>query len=343
MDFLDLREPVSAWSHFAGLILAVPGTFLLWRRSGRNLAKRLSVLVYGLTLVFCYSASTLYHGVRLSPARIAEFARLDSIGIFFLIAGSYTPIAVCLMRGRWRRWTLAVVWGVAARGDVRDRERPPLLTRPRDQSLPRDGVGRRSFVISRSRGSRPIVPCCRSLAGACPTASALCSTCCTGPPSTRASSGPTSCFTCSCWPAVWRTTCLFSRSPSRTRGNRRVAGCPAPDRIPAPCIRSSPTRPSLRTSSRTFLPSWFASRRRERAGSGSGSMRPGMIRERLSRNALRPSDTHCSTFIGFMGMVSGVRPNFASTGVSVGAAGRTVTCTPSGFSSTWSDSAKLWT
>ena len=34
MDLFDLREPVSAWSHFAGLLLALPGTLLLWRRSG---------------------------------------------------------------------------------------------------------------------------------------------------------------------------------------------------------------------------------------------------------------------------------------------------------------------
>jgi hemolysin III len=114
MDFLDLREPVSAWSHCAGLFLALPGTYLLWRRSAGDRAKRLSVLVYGLTLAFCYSASTLYHGVRLPATQIAAFARLDGVGIFALIAGSYTPIAVCLLRGRWRRWTLALVWGVAA-------------------------------------------------------------------------------------------------------------------------------------------------------------------------------------------------------------------------------------
>jgi hemolysin III len=113
MNFLDLREPVSAWSHFAGALLALPGTFLLWRRSAGEPAKRLALLVYGLTLAFCYAASTLYHGVRLPAARVAAFARLDSIGIFALIAGSYTPLAWCLLRGRWRRWTLVLVWSVA--------------------------------------------------------------------------------------------------------------------------------------------------------------------------------------------------------------------------------------
>ena len=118
MGILDLREPVSAWSHCAGLMLAFPGTLLLWRQSAGDHGKRLALLVYGLSLAFCYSASTLYHGVRLPAARIAAFARLDGVGIFALIAGSYTPLAWCLMRGRWRRWTLAVVWTVAATATI---------------------------------------------------------------------------------------------------------------------------------------------------------------------------------------------------------------------------------
>lgn len=118
MDFLHLREPVSSWTHCAGLLLALPGTFLLLRRSAGDAGKSLSFLVYGFTLAFCYSASTLFHGVRLSGAGIAAFARLDSVGIFALIAGSYTPIAWTLMKGRWRRWTLATVWGVAATATI---------------------------------------------------------------------------------------------------------------------------------------------------------------------------------------------------------------------------------
>ena len=37
-------------------------------------------------------------------------------------------------------------------------------------------------------------------------------------------------------------------------------------------------------------------------------IRPGTILDRFSRSALRPSDTHCSTLIGFIGMVRGVEP-----------------------------------
>ncbi len=118
MDFLNLREPVSTWSHCAGLLLALPGTLILWRRSAGDAAKRLSLLIYGLSLAFCYLASTLYHGVQLPAARITAFARLDGVGIFALIAGSYTPAAWCLLRGRWRQWTLVIVWGVALSATV---------------------------------------------------------------------------------------------------------------------------------------------------------------------------------------------------------------------------------
>ena len=73
MAFFDLREPVSAWSHCLGLLLALPGILLLWRRSGGDHAKRLSLLVYGLSLAFCYTASTLYHGLRIPEDRLAAF------------------------------------------------------------------------------------------------------------------------------------------------------------------------------------------------------------------------------------------------------------------------------
>jgi hemolysin III len=113
MDLLHPREPISTWTHFAGLLLAIPGTFLLlWRSPGDN-AKRLSLLIYGLTLIFCYTTSTLYHGVQLPAAGVAAYARLDGVAIFALIAGTYTPLAWSLLRRTWRIWTLAVVWTVA--------------------------------------------------------------------------------------------------------------------------------------------------------------------------------------------------------------------------------------
>ena len=115
MDFFDLREPVNAWTHCAGLVLAIPATLVLWRRSrGSRPAKRISLLIYGLSLMFCYAASMLFHGVRLPREGIAAFDRLDRVGIFVLIAGTYTPLAWTLLRGRWRAIPLASVWAITA-------------------------------------------------------------------------------------------------------------------------------------------------------------------------------------------------------------------------------------
>ena len=107
------REPAATWTHLVGLLLAIPGLWLLWVRGRGNSGKRVSLLVYGATLLLCYGASTLYHGVRLPADRLGPFIRLDSEGIFALIAGSYTPLAWNLMRGVWRAATLSVAWGSA--------------------------------------------------------------------------------------------------------------------------------------------------------------------------------------------------------------------------------------
>jgi hemolysin III len=113
MTFLHFREPVAAWTHCAGLILAIPGTWLLWKRSQGNRGLRISVLIYGVGLMLCYAGSTLYHAVDRPTDRLGPFVSLDSVGIFALIAGSYTPVAWGLMRGEWRLWTLTSVWTTA--------------------------------------------------------------------------------------------------------------------------------------------------------------------------------------------------------------------------------------
>ena len=110
MTYLHLREPFSAWSHGLWLVLSLPATALLLRRSGHDRAKGMSMLVFGLTSAACYLGSMLYHGVRLSQEGLDFFERLDHVGIHLLIAGSYTPLAWNLLRGVWRWGTLTAIW-----------------------------------------------------------------------------------------------------------------------------------------------------------------------------------------------------------------------------------------
>jgi hemolysin III len=114
MNLLDPRQPVNAWTHGVGLALALPAAVLLLRRSRGDLAKQLCFLIYGLSLAACYAASMLFHGVQGPPPRIDLLKRLDLAGIYLLIAGTYTPPAWFLLRGRWRTILLGSVWLVSA-------------------------------------------------------------------------------------------------------------------------------------------------------------------------------------------------------------------------------------
>ncbi|HMF13518.1 MAG TPA: hemolysin III family protein [Gemmataceae bacterium] len=116
MTWLDLREPVSAWTHGAWALGALPAGLLVWRICRGDRVKQLSMLLFCVTLFLCFGGSMLYHGVRLSEKGIEVCRKIDHVGIYLLIAGTVTPPAVVVMRGGWRRATLLFAWGMAAFG-----------------------------------------------------------------------------------------------------------------------------------------------------------------------------------------------------------------------------------
>ena len=116
MTLIAFRDPVSAWTHCAWLVLALPATWILWRRCRGDRPRQYSMLIFGLGLVACYAGSTLFHGVWAPTPRLELYDRIDHVGIYLLIAGSYTPLAWSMMRDRWRFGVLFSVWGAALLG-----------------------------------------------------------------------------------------------------------------------------------------------------------------------------------------------------------------------------------
>lgn len=111
------EEVANSVSHGLGLVLALaalPVLVLSAQRSG-NIRFLVGAIVFGGTMVLLYLASTLYHS--LTHERAKQFFRLfDHSAIFLLIAGTYTPFTLGVLRGPWG-WTLfGVVWGLAAIG-----------------------------------------------------------------------------------------------------------------------------------------------------------------------------------------------------------------------------------
>jgi hemolysin III len=111
-----LRDPVSSASHFLMAFLAVVATLLLVRITRGERSRRLCALVFGTCTVILYTSSGLYHALRLPADELRFYQKLDMSAIYLMIAGSTTPLAVLLLRGRFRVALLAGEWAFAAVG-----------------------------------------------------------------------------------------------------------------------------------------------------------------------------------------------------------------------------------
>jgi hemolysin III len=109
-------EPVSTLTHLAGAIAALVGMVWLALLTRDEPGKMLSLIVYGLSMVALFSASSLFHAVILEPAQRMVLNRLDHMAIFLLIAGTYTPIVYNLFPKSWRWAVLGGIWLVALCG-----------------------------------------------------------------------------------------------------------------------------------------------------------------------------------------------------------------------------------
>ncbi len=114
------REPASGLSHLVGALLSVAGLILLLyvAITNRDVWQIVSFSIFGASMILLYSASATYHLVNASEKAIRILQKIDHSMIFVLIAGTYTPICLTLLRGRLGYWLLALIWSCAAAGIV---------------------------------------------------------------------------------------------------------------------------------------------------------------------------------------------------------------------------------
>jgi hemolysin III len=114
----SLREPVNGLTHLAGAILSIFGLVVLLVIAVGNGSPRQVVAfsIFGGSLVAMYCASAFYHSLKVSERGVAHLRRIDHMMIYILIAGSYTPICLLLLRGRLGMGLLIAVWSLAALG-----------------------------------------------------------------------------------------------------------------------------------------------------------------------------------------------------------------------------------
>jgi hemolysin III len=112
------REPISGLIHLVSTVLALVGTVFLVIAGRGSTIRLLSFLIYGLSLVMLFTASTLYHLVRMPDASTSKLRKFDHAAIYLLIAGTYTPICLNFFNGFLQWGFLAFVWVFALAGVV---------------------------------------------------------------------------------------------------------------------------------------------------------------------------------------------------------------------------------
>ena len=113
------EDRLNVLSHGIGFILSIIGLIFLINKGLQNfnLTYFMSLLIYGLSLSTMYIASTLYHNSKTANSRY-NLRMFDMISIYILIAGSYTPFTLILLKDNQGWLLFAIIWLLAFFGIV---------------------------------------------------------------------------------------------------------------------------------------------------------------------------------------------------------------------------------
>ena len=111
----QVKDPISALTHFIGFLAVIPVFICLLDLADTKL-QQISFIVFGFSLLLLYGASTIYHTLRLSAEKTALLRRIDHMMIFVLIAGTYTPVCLVPLAGKWGTILLSAIWTIAVAG-----------------------------------------------------------------------------------------------------------------------------------------------------------------------------------------------------------------------------------
>ena len=115
-----IKDPGSAITHFIGMLMAMFAATPLIIKSLHepDYIHVISLTVFIVSMILLYAASTIYHTLNLSERTNRILRKLDHSMIFVLIAGSYTPICLIVLKGPVGYFLFALVWAIALIGII---------------------------------------------------------------------------------------------------------------------------------------------------------------------------------------------------------------------------------
>lgn len=105
------EENLNAWSHGIGFLLGIIGIpFLISEALQLDNSKYLiGTLAFSLGILMVYGFSTAYHAAK-NPEKKAKLQIMDHVSIYFLIAGSYTPMVLAILKIDDAILFLSIIW-----------------------------------------------------------------------------------------------------------------------------------------------------------------------------------------------------------------------------------------
>ncbi len=120
MPYAKIKDPISALTHFIGFLAAILSTPVLLSKAGLchdDLRTMCGISIYCLSLIVLYGASSAYHAFLLPKEQTGVLKRIDHISVFFLIAGTYTPLCLITLKEKGT-FLLIMVWILALAGAI---------------------------------------------------------------------------------------------------------------------------------------------------------------------------------------------------------------------------------
>ena len=113
-----IKEPGSAITHFIGMLMAIFAAVPLLIKAAHEPSRLyiISLTIYAASLILLYAASTSYHTFDISPKVNTILKKIDHMMISVLIAGSYTPVCLIVLKGKTGIILLTIVWAIAIAG-----------------------------------------------------------------------------------------------------------------------------------------------------------------------------------------------------------------------------------
>lgn len=114
----DVKDPMSALTHFIGFLAVAPlGLMLVDRALTRgDRVQAISLVIFTISIMLSYASSTIYHSLQVSKEKELLLRKIDHVMIFVLISGTYTPICLGPVGGVAGNTMLITIWSMTFAG-----------------------------------------------------------------------------------------------------------------------------------------------------------------------------------------------------------------------------------